>query len=147
MLFGLGPGTRGTVDGSEIWLTSWYGLNPIVCRVSYILDYVGWLAGFLNHQQTFLQNYHAYAACLIPSKQGVSFIYDTCNWISWIFILWFESYQDGQDDTLPPSSRYGLGGALALRFAQDFHVVLFGRRSETKLGDERCWLGQVVRLI
>ena len=37
--------------------------------------------------------------------------------------------QDGQDDTLPPSSRYGLGGALALRFAQDFHVVLFGRRT------------------
>lgn len=50
--------------------------------------------------------------------------------------LFFESYQDGQDDTLPPSSRYGLGGALALRFAQDFHVVLFGRRSETKPGDE-----------
>lgn len=29
---------------------------------------------------------------------------------------------------LPPSSRYGLGGALALRFAKDYHVVLVARR-------------------
>ncbi len=51
------------------------------------------------------------------------------------------THQDGQDDTLPPSSRYGLGGALALRFAQDFHVVLFGRRSSWVNGVD--WDGEV----
>jgi len=39
--------------------------------------------------------------------------------------------KDGSDEELPPSSRWGLGGALALRFAaRGFHVVLMSRRTE-----------------
>merc|ERR1712130_348397 len=37
----------------------------------------------------------------------------------------------GTDTQLPATSRWGLGGALALRFAAaGFHVVLLGRRAE-----------------
>ncbi|CAE7377511.1 budC [Symbiodinium natans] len=37
--------------------------------------------------------------------------------------------KDGTDVDLPPASRWGLGGALCLRFAQGgFHVALLGRR-------------------
>lgn len=39
--------------------------------------------------------------------------------------------KDGSDTELPPTSRWGLGGALSMRFAAaGFHVVLMGRRSE-----------------
>lgn len=39
--------------------------------------------------------------------------------------------KDGSDTELPATSRWGLGGALSLRFAvAGFHVVLMGRRSE-----------------
>jgi len=37
--------------------------------------------------------------------------------------------KDGADTELPPASRWGLGGALCLRFAKGgFHVALLGRR-------------------
>lgn len=39
--------------------------------------------------------------------------------------------KDGNDTELPLTSKWGLGGALSLRFAAaGFHVVLMGRRSE-----------------
>jgi NAD(P)-dependent dehydrogenase (short-subunit alcohol dehydrogenase family) len=39
--------------------------------------------------------------------------------------------KDGADTELPPTSRWGLGGALSLRFASaGFHVILMGRRKE-----------------
>lgn len=39
--------------------------------------------------------------------------------------------KDGAGTHLPPTSRYGLGGALSIRFATEggYHVVLMGRRS------------------
>lgn len=38
--------------------------------------------------------------------------------------------RDGTDDELEPTARWGLGGALSLRFAAGgFHVVLLGRRA------------------
>ncbi|KAJ8606080.1 hypothetical protein CTAYLR_005187 [Chrysophaeum taylorii] len=37
--------------------------------------------------------------------------------------------EDGNAKHLEPSVRFGLGGALSLRFARDYHVVLMGRRT------------------
>ncbi len=38
----IGRDQLSTVDGSEIWLTSWYGKYPIICKVLYIQKVVVW---------------------------------------------------------------------------------------------------------
>ena len=40
-----------TVDGSEIWLTTWDVKNPVNIGINYQPTKPGEIAGFLNHQQ------------------------------------------------------------------------------------------------